>query len=459
MLALTAAAIAAQSGCTRQAGDSAAASPSAGDEEPPERLKVLLSDTAIANLGLKAKQLKPQTFWRTIPVPGMVVDRPGLSDRGVPAPATGVVARIHKVAGDFVRPGDVLFTLHLLSESLHLTQSELFKSTQEVKLAEAQAKRLAASEGAVPEARRIEVDNQIARQLVAVRAYRQELLNRGLSAAQIDQVAAGEFVREIPIVAPERPLEEAAATLESPADAPPPAAGAPPSQERTFEVQELKVELGQQVQAGQPLCLLADHHALAIEGRAFRDETSLLERSIREGWPVEVDFREDAAADWPPSPQTFPIRYLANTVDPISRTFAFLTPLANQSRSVERDGRTQLLWRFRPGQRVRIQVRVEKLEGVFVLPAGAVARSSKGGESYVFTQNVNTFERRPVRVLLHDRSNAVLADDGAVPAGAFVVQNAAAVLERMAKAPSAAAPSGFHVHADGSLHKNSDEGK
>lgn len=420
---------------------------------------MLLSDAAVANLELKAKQLKPRTYWRSIHLPGMVVDRPGLSDRGVPAPATGVVARIHKVAGDFVRPGDVLFTLHLLSESLHLTQSELFKSTQEVKLAEAQAKRLAASAGAVPEARRIEAENQIARQLVAVRAYRQELLNRGLTTAQIDQVAAGEFVREIRIVAPERPVEEAAAALESPVEAPPTAADAPPPPARPFEVQELKVELGQQVQAGQPLCLLADHHALAIEGRAFRDETTLLERSIREGWPLEVDFQEDPAADWPPLPQTFPIRYLANTVDPVSRTFAFLTPLVNQSRSVERDGRVQLLWRFRPGQRVRIQVRVEKLEGVFVLPAGGLARDARGGERYVFTQNVNTFERRPVRVLLHDRSWAVLADDGSIPAGAFVVQNAAATLDRMAKAPSAAAPSGFHVHADGSLHKNADEGK
>ena len=31
--------------------------------------------------------------------------------------------------------------------------------------------------------------------------------------------------------------------------------------------------------------------------------------------------------------------------------------------------------------------------------------------------------------------------------------------DRMAKAGSSATPTGYHVHADGSLHKNEDEGK
>lgn len=54
--------------------------------------KVIVNEQAQANLGLTAQELKPQTYWKTIQVPGMVVDRPGLSDCGVVAPATGVVA-------------------------------------------------------------------------------------------------------------------------------------------------------------------------------------------------------------------------------------------------------------------------------------------------------------------------------------------------------------------------------
>jgi hypothetical protein len=60
-----------------------------------------------------------------------------------------------------------------------------------------------------------------------------------------------------------------------------------------FEIQELKVELGQQVQAGQTMCLLSNHQMLSIEGRAFRDESACLERTVKERWPVEVDFSEE----------------------------------------------------------------------------------------------------------------------------------------------------------------------
>jgi multidrug efflux pump subunit AcrA (membrane-fusion protein) len=415
--------------------------------------KVLLSDQAIANLGLIAKAVQPGIYWKMIQVPGMVVDRPGHSDRGVVAPVTGVVSKINYLPGDTVRPGDVLFTIRLLSESLHLTQSDLFKATQDIKLAQVQRKRLEAATGAIPEARQIEVDNQITRLEVAAKAYRRELVNRGLTPEQIDDVAEGKFVSEITIKVPSRTLDDkpllAPAVVQTSA--------VPEARQPTFEVQELKVELGQQVQAGQTLCLLANHQMLAVEGRAFRDETPLLERSVKEGWPVEVDFQEDAAAGWPPLNQKFRIRYMANTIDPVNRTFAFLMPLENESRVVNEDGRTQMLWRFRPGQKVRVQVRVGKLENVFVLPAEAVTRD--GAEAYLFTQNVNTFERKSVRVLAQDRQYAVVANDGTLVPGAFVVQGAAAQLNRMAKSQSSGAPAGYHVHADGSLHKNGEEEK
>lgn len=433
-----------------QHGKPAETAAAAGEAGAPSE-KVIVSDQAQKNLGLTAKPLKAQTFWKTIQVPGMVVDRPGISDRGVVAPATGVVARVAHVPGDTVRPGDVLFTLKLLSESLHLTQTDLFKATQDITLAQAQRKLLTASSGAVPEARVIEVDNQITRLQVAVKAYRQELLNRGFGPDLIDGIAEGKFVSEIPIVVPPRPVEAKPLTttlVKRSADGP----TAP-----TFEVQELKAELGQQVQAGQTLCVLANHQSLAVEGRAFRDETPLLERSVKEGWPVEVDFQEDAAAGWPALDQTFRIRHMANNIDPVNRTFAFWMPLDNQSRAVEEDGRTQLLWRFRPGQKVRVLVRVEKFDNVFVLPADAVTR--EGPEAFVFTQNVNTFERKPVRVLLQDRQHVVIANDGSLIPGTFVVQAAAAQLNRMVKAGSSGVPKGYHIHADGSLHKNEDEGK
>ena len=411
--------------------------------------KVIVNEQAQTNLGLIAKPLKAQTYRKTIPVPGMVVDRPGQSDRSIVAPATGVVAKVNHFPGDTVRPGDVLFTLKLLSESLHLTQTDLFKATQDITLAQAQRKRLADSAGAVPEARLIEVDNQIIRLQVAVKAYDQELLNRGFSREMLDGIAGGKFVNEIAVVVPPR-----TADTKLPTDTlAVPGSGGPTDPQSTSEVQELKVELGQQVQAGQTLCLLANHQKLAVEGRAFRDETPLLEKSVKEKWPVEVDFQEEATADWGEVKQTFRIRQMSNTIDPANRTFAFLIPMENESRVVDDEGRSLTLWRFRPGQKVRLLVRVQEVKNVFVLPADAVARD--GPEAFVFTQNVNTFERKPVRVLLQDRQQVVLANDGSMPPGSYVVQGGAAQLNRMVKAggPSGV-PKGYHVHADGSLHKN-----
>ncbi|MGL5096765.1 MAG: efflux RND transporter periplasmic adaptor subunit, partial [Planctomycetia bacterium] len=406
--------------------------------------RVLLSEQAQKNLKLTSMPLKVQTYWKTLSIPGMVVDRPGFSDRGVVAPVTGVVAAIHRTVGETVTPGESLFTIRLSGESLHQTQTDLFKATQDVKLAVVQKERLVAAGGGVPEARIIEVAGQILRHEVAVKAYRRELLNRGLAAEQVDGVAEGRYVNEIDIAVPKR---STGSTLNNPMTSPAASSAPRPT---VFELQELKVELGWQVQAGQTMCLLSNHQSLAVEGRAFRDETPLLERAVTEGWPVEVDFGEEASPNWPPLEQTFRIATIANNIDPETRTFRFLMPLENQSRTIERDGWSQLLWRFRPGQQVRLSARVEPLENVFVLPVDAVVREA--GEAYVFRQNVNVFDRKPVQIVYQDRRHVVLANDGGVPPGVYVARTGAAQLNRMAKSQSGASPKGFHIHADGSLH-------
>lgn len=387
----------------------------------PATGRVVLSAQAQKNLKLTSAALAPTTFWKTATLPGMVVDRPGITDRGVVAPATGVVAKVHKAAGEAVKPGDVLFTLRLLSESIHLTQTELFKATQDAELAKGQRAMLAAS-GVAPPARLVEFDNQIARLAAAARAYRADLLNRGLTPEQIDAAAAGSFATEMRVTAPARAHDAKGTEL---------------------EVQEVRAELGRLVQGGETLCLLSDHRLLAVEGRAFPDEAPLIDRAARDGWPVEVDFGDDG---WPPHGQTFRVEYVANTIDPDSRTFRFRFPLDNQARG----GGGKEEWRFRPGQRVRVQVRVEKLENVFALPADAVTRD--GAEAYVFRRSGDSFDRKPVHVVYQDRRHAVVANDGSVAAGVHVALSGAAQLNRMAKANTGAVPPGFHVHADGSVH-------
>src|SRR5688500_6692865 len=50
-----------------------------------------LSPQARRNLSLVSKPVQPQRYWRAIQLPGTIADRPGISDRSVPAPVTGVV--------------------------------------------------------------------------------------------------------------------------------------------------------------------------------------------------------------------------------------------------------------------------------------------------------------------------------------------------------------------------------
>lgn len=418
---------------------------------PVTDAKVLkLSPQARKNLGLIAKAAKPQTYWRTIQVPGAVVDRPGRSDRGVTSPAVGAVVQVHAFPGDTIKPGDRLFTLRLFSEYLQNTQSELFKATRETELFKEQRARLAEAfkKGAIAEEKIIDADNQLRRQAAAIQGYRQDLLTRGLSPEQIEAVTEGKFVSSIEIVAPppvapaKREPEDQQTTPQLIDDQ---------AENLAYEVQELKVDLGQQVQAGQLLSVLSNHHSLYIEGHAFKQEAPFLEKAAQNGWPIQVEFAEDDSTGWPTLDQTFQIRYLANSIDTTSRTFDFFIPLTNQSRGYEKDSRTFVVWRFRPGQRVRLHVPVEELKDVLVLPSAAVVRD--GPEAYVFRQNGDLFNRIAVHVLHEDRLSVVLANDGSVTPGLYLAQNSAASLNRVLKAQAASGiRADVHVHADGTVH-------
>ena len=409
---------------------------------------VRLSRQARENLGLVSKPLELTNFWRTIDLPGVIVDRPGVSDRGVIAPVMGVVTSIARFPGDTVEPGAPLFSIRLVSDSIHASQMELFKATQDIEIAQGQRERLseAAQSGALPKSRIIEIENEIKRLNVAVEAYRQDLQARGLSSEDILAAGDGKFLTETVVRAPARKPQvriDTASYVAVEAEKDPPA----------FEVQSLQVELGQQVEAGQLLAELADHRALFVEGRAFKDDMPLVQQAAKQGWKVGVDFGPQEEGDWPAAPKQLPINHVANAVDPATRTFAFYLSLKNQSQSYTTpDGAVRRLWRYRPGGRLRLRVPVEELQDVFVVPRAAVVH--EGPEAFVFRQNGDLLDRRPVRVVLEDRLYAVLANDGIVRPGFYIAQNGAASLNRVMKSQAASGmPANVHVHADGTTHE------
>lgn len=397
-------------------------SPAAEHHEHHDPDKVHLSPQARRNLRLVVQPMRLTTFTKAIQVPGMVVDRPGRCDFSVPAPMAGIIQSVTAVPGRTVTAGEELLTLRLLSEGLQQSQTELFKTTRELKIVQEQKDRLAtaARSGAVPEARMIELDNQERRLSANLQALRHDLKARGLNAEQIQEITEGRFLTETRVVVPARPATEK--LLASPAES---------HHAPVFEVQSLNVRLGDFVQAGQTLCVLNDHQHLFIEGHAFPQEAPLLEQTVRNHWPVEADFAESADSRWPRTTDELRIEYLNSTMDSESRTLSFFLELPNQSRAYTDGGKTVRVWRFRPGQRVRLRVPIEELKNVLVLPPSAVVR--EGPEVFVFRQNGDLFQRCTVHVVYEDSRTVVVANDGSIGAGQFIAHNGAAAMNRILK--------------------------
>jgi len=433
-----------------------------------ENNSVALTPEARSNLGLKVRPLEATSYWKVIEIPGVVVDRPGVSDRGVTAPIAGTIIKVHAFPGTTVSPDSPLFTLRLVSDPVHKSQLELFKAMKEIEIAGRQLKRLEdlAQSGALAQTRIFEIENQIDRMQATVEAYRQDLVARGLSSQSIDAAAVGQFVTEIVVSAP----PEAVASAESPvkgltgdADSPPSASPAPQPDRLpfAFEVHSLEVELGQHVEAGMVLMHLADHRGLLVEGHGFTDDMPLVQEAARRGLGVEIDADEADRAAWPAFHERIAIDHISNTVDPLTRTFAFFLPLENQWQTYRHGEETRVLWRFRPGSRLRLRVAADRLDDVFVVPREAVFREGprafifRQTQHYAFRSGTTHFTRDEVRVVHEDRLHIVLANDGSPAAGAGVAWTAAAAIERIRRSQRGESmPANVHVHADGTVHEN-----
>ena len=417
-----------------EAAKSTTPAPVAGKEET----QVKVSEQAQKNLRLNPQPLSFVPFARSIEVPGTIVDRPGVSDRGVTSPVAGVIAEIHAFPRDTVRAGDPLFTVRLVSEYVHNAQAELRSAVRDIAF---NRERWERQKDTAPEGTRVEIDNEYKRLLDRRKALRLDLQIRGLE-SKLDEIERGEFVTEMVVRAP--PPHRRQSLLVSRGDV--------KSDPLAYEVQSLKAELGQQVQPGQVLAEVANHQDLQIEGSAFKHELPLVELAARKGWPIEVDFFDEGAID-PEKPQVFTIHSFGNVANRASNTTPFYLPLTNQSEAIERGERAVLVWRYRPGQRVRLRIPIEEKKNQLVVPASAIVRDDL--ETYLFRQNGDQFERKAVHVLYEDRRNAVIAYDGSVSPGVNVAFNGAAALNRALKSKKdAGAPAGFHVHADGSIHAN-----
>ena len=398
----------AHAGETHAEGQDAHGPAEGADHKHEEAAAVKLSPTAQQNVGLQLAEVERRAFERTITVPAMVVERPGRSAMQVAAPLTGVVMRIWPLQGETVTPGQPLFDLRLTHEEVVEAQAEFLRTAEELDVLKREIARLeeVAKGGAIAGKTLLERQYEQQKLEGVFRAQRQRLLLHGLSSTQVDEIVAkrtllGSFTVSVPDQFDEQGQADQA-------DSP-----------RLLQIEELTVTKGQYVKAGDPLCVLADHARLYIQGKAFEQDAAVLEKTASSGWRLTAVV-EGAGKERQMVPD-LPIVYLANRVDPESRAFQFYVELPNKLiRTREQpDGHRFSTWQFKPGQRVELLIPVERWSDRIVLPLGAVVQD--GPETYVFEQNDGHFDRRAVRVEYRDQYSAVIADDGTLQPGKLVI--------------------------------------
>lgn len=374
-----------------------------------------ISKQAQANIGLKLGKVELTAFNRTISVPGMLRERPGRSTVAITAPLTGIVTQIFPILGEAVKPGQKLFELRLTHEELVQAQGDFLRVAEELDVIEREIKRLEkiAVDGGIAGRQVLERQYEQQNKHAVLRAQHQALLLHGLSEDQVNGILSKRtLLRTLMVTVPE---EQATNPKDEPKNNAP--------TQVTYEIQELKIERGQSVTAGETMAVLTDHATLFIEVSAFDKDVVAVNRTVENEWLV------DAAIETDGGPvqviRNLPILYVAGSVDPETRTFHFYVPLANSLlRDVKSpDGHRFLTWHYKPGQRVQVSVPVEQWKDRIVLPVDAVAQS--GIETYVFTPNGNHFDRKSVHIEYRDRFSVVIANDGSLfPGDAVVIAGA-----------------------------------
>jgi len=445
-----------------------------GADQPHDETKsIQLSTQARKTLGLRTGIAELGTFVRRISTPATIVDWPGRTHVEISAPMTGTVTKIHVAHGQTVSSGDQLYTLRLTHQDLVRAQTEFLRLIGEADVVNREIERLgdAARSGAIAKKSLLESQYEFDKLKVDMAARRESLLLHGLSEPQVQSIERDRrLIREIVVVAPtlHADLSLHSDAISHPEPSLPPAGldvpdvdpGSAPSSavqqnsvhvETQFVVTELLARRGQSIETGHTLTLLADYEHLFAEGLAFQQDTAAINTAMTNRWPVQAVFENinplDASRSASAVVNDLLITYVSGEVREVSRALPFFVPLKNEVLHVdERENGSFTGWRFRPGQRLRLRVPVNQLGGVFVLPVDAVAK--EGAENYVFVENSDHFDRRPVTIALRDQMNVAVAYDGSIFPGDTIVLSGAHQLQMELKNQSGGAvdPHAGHNH-------------
>lgn len=423
---------------------------------------IRISEQGKRNLGLRVGTVEVRSYSRKITVPSIVVGLPGRTRFQIAAPLTGIITEIAIVRGQSIWSDELLFRMRLSQEDLVRAQTEYLRTLGELAAENKEIVRLQKVAGRGVAAQILLQHEYTRDKLTAVMKAQEEALRlHGLSTEQVSAIKTTKsLTRQLVIRVPrlhtdlslhfERDRDghdhPTTGTAETGKGAP---GTAHAVKRHRFVVEQLPVHVGESVNAGDTLCVLADYRDLFIEGWGFEQDAPGLVRAANEDRTIVAVPEGNGEADRK-TVSGLKIVYVNNEIDPRSRALHFYVGLPNElSRSVQRGGRTFLTWEFRPGQRMQVRIPVETWKDVIVLPVDAVAED--GAEFYVFVENGKAFVKRPVAVKYRDQFEVVLDYDGSVSPGDRVALNGAHQL-LMALKKQAGGGAGGHGHGHSHMH-------
>jgi multidrug efflux pump subunit AcrA (membrane-fusion protein) len=392
---------------------------------------VKLSANALKNIGFKPVKIALGSFERKITLPAIVIEQPGRNQIHVTSPLTGVVAEVEIVPGEAVEPHTAMFRLRLTHEDVVTAQRDYLLNVENLDVVDREIARLESlGEGVIAGKRVLEQKYEKQKLEAALLASEQALLMHGLSTEQVAEIRkTRKLLQSLTIRAPDHAHE---------------AGGC--GGDHLFHVQRIAVSPGEQVEAGHELAVLADHCELTVEGRAFEDDAAPLREAVKEGWDVSATLLGGKSET--ETIGGLKLMYLADKIDPETRAFHFYLRLPNRIvlDQVSPTGHRFLEWQYKPGQRLELQVPVERWSDRIVLPVDAVVE--EGAEMYVYRQNGSLFERVPIHVEYRDRQSVVVANDGSLFPGDVVAGNGAYQIHLALKNKSGGAidPHAGHNH-------------
>ena len=423
-----------------------------------ESTSLELTPQARKNIGLtedKVIPVKLQAFTRTLTIPAIVVEMPGKTRVKVVAPMTGIITNVNVIAGEAVQPGRELFKIRLTHEDLVQAQTDFLKTLGELDVEDKEIARIKEITDKGVIAGKVLLEREYAKEKLEaiLKAQREALLLHGFSEGQVDQIRdSRRLIKEHQVYAPQ--LHDQSGEVQLPnmgiqrisAPAPGSQGTVNARHKSIFIVQSLNISKGDFVQAGDTLCVLADYSDLYLKGQAFEQEADELTRCLENGWSVEAI--QEINNKNKELIKNLQIDYLDNQIETDARIFSVYVDLPNtiEHENVRSDGERFITWRFKPGQRMQLRIPVETWKKQIVLPVEAIA--TEGAESFVFQENGDHFDRRPVHVLYKDQLWAVIQNDGAIFPGDKIALTGAHQMQMALKnkAGGAVDPHAGHNH-------------